>query len=58
MTLDIKTLTTAELHDEMLRLRQERHMDFLVNLIGMDWEKKVCASSTCSNPPRPAKRQP
>lgn len=37
MTLDIKTLTTAELHDEMLRLRQERHMDFLVNLIGMDW---------------------
>ena len=37
MTLDIKTLTTAELHDEMLRLRQERHMDFLVNLIGMDY---------------------
>ena len=37
MTLDIKTIAPSDLHNEMVRLKQERHMDFLVNLIGMDW---------------------
>ena len=26
------------LHDEMLRLRNEKQMDFLESLTGMDWE--------------------
>ena len=37
MTLDIKTITPEELHTEMLRQRNKLKMDFLVNLIGMDW---------------------
>ena len=37
MTLDIKTIAPSELHAEMVRLKKERQMDFLVNLIGMDW---------------------
>lgn len=37
MTLDIKTIASSELRNEMLRLRNEQKMDFLVNLIGMDW---------------------
>lgn len=37
MTLDITTIAPAELHAEMLRQRNEKGMDFLVNLIGMDW---------------------
>ena len=37
MTLDIQTIEPSALHAEMLRLRQEKKMDFLVNLIGMDW---------------------
>lgn len=37
MTLDIKTIAPADLHNEMLRQKKECKMDFLVNLIGMDW---------------------
>ena len=37
MTLEFKTIAPAELHAEMLRLKNEQKMDFLVNLIGMDW---------------------
>lgn len=37
MTLDIKTIAPAELHAEMVRLRNEQGMDFLVALTGMDW---------------------
>ena len=37
MTLDIRTIAPSELHEEMLRLKTERQMDFLVNLVGMDW---------------------
>ncbi|MBP3775325.1 MAG: NADH-quinone oxidoreductase subunit C [Bacteroidaceae bacterium] len=37
MTLEITTIAPAELHAEMLRLKEERKMDYLRNLIGMDW---------------------
>lgn len=37
MTLDIRLVEARKLHDEMKRLRDEEGMDFLVNLIGMDW---------------------
>lgn len=37
MTLDIKTISPAELHAEMERLKQAEGMDFLVSLTGMDW---------------------
>ena len=37
MTLDIKTIEPSLLKAELLRLRNEEHMDFLENLIGMDW---------------------
>lgn len=34
---EIKYIEPAALHDEMLRLRNERKMDFLESLTGMDW---------------------
>ena len=37
MTLDIRTIEPSLLKAELLRLRDEEHMDFLENLIGMDW---------------------
>jgi NADH-quinone oxidoreductase subunit C/D len=37
MTLEITTIQPDQLHAEMLRLRQERGMDFLECLTGMDW---------------------
>lgn len=37
MTLDIRQIAPKELHAEMLRLKNACKMDFLVNLIGMDW---------------------
>jgi NADH-quinone oxidoreductase subunit C/D len=37
MKLEIKTINPTELHDELLRLRQEEGMDFLECLTGMDW---------------------
>lgn len=37
MTLSIKLIEPQQLHAEMARLRKEEGMDFLVNLIGMDW---------------------
>lgn len=37
MNLDIREIAPAELHSEMVRLRNEEGMDFLENLIGMDW---------------------
>ena len=35
--LDPKVLAPAELHAEMTRLRRDEQMDYLVNLVGMDW---------------------
>ncbi|MDR0892721.1 MAG: NADH-quinone oxidoreductase subunit D [Mediterranea sp.] len=35
--MEIQYIAPETLHDEMLRLRNERKMDFLENLIGMDW---------------------
>lgn len=35
---EIKYIEPAALHDEMLRLRNEKQMDFLESLTGMDWE--------------------
>ena len=37
MTLDIKTIAPSELRTELIRLKDQEKMDFLVNLIGMDW---------------------
>lgn len=37
MTLDYQIAAPADLHQEMLRLRNEKKMDFLVNLTGVDW---------------------
>ena len=37
MVLDYQIIAPADLHQEMLRLRAEKGMDFLVNLTGMDW---------------------
>ena len=34
---EIKYIEPAALHDEMLRLRNEKQMDFLESLTGMDW---------------------
>ena len=34
MTLDIRTIEPSLLKAELLRLRDEEHMDFLENLIG------------------------
>ena len=34
---EIKYIEPAALHDEMLRLRKEKQMDFLECLSGMDW---------------------
>ena len=34
---EIKYIEPAALHDEMARLRNERKMDFLESLTGMDW---------------------
>jgi len=34
---EIKYIEPSQLRDEMLRLRNEKKMDFLENLIGMDW---------------------
>lgn len=39
MKLDIKTIEPALLRTELRRLRDEERMDFLENLIGMDWEE-------------------
>lgn len=35
--IDPKVLAPAELHAEMTRLRRDEQMDYLVNLVGMDW---------------------
>ena len=53
MTLDIRTIAPSELHEEMLRLKTERQMDFLVNLVGMDWGEEglgviYMLESTCT----------
>ncbi len=37
MKIDIRTVEPSQLKAEMLRLRNEEKMDFLENLIGMDW---------------------
>lgn len=37
MTLNIQNIAPSTLHAEMVRLKEEKKMDFLVNLIGMDW---------------------
>ena len=34
---EIQFIKPAALHDEMLRLRKEKQMDFLESLTGMDW---------------------
>lgn len=34
---EIQYIAPEELHDEMLRLRNDRKMDFLESLTGMDW---------------------
>ncbi len=34
---EIQFIVPAALHDEMLRLRNEKQMDFLECLTGMDW---------------------
>ena len=34
---EIQFIVPAALHDEMLRLRNEKQMDFLESLTGMDW---------------------
>ena len=34
---EIQFIAPAALHDEMLRLRNEKQMDFLESLTGMDW---------------------
>lgn len=38
--LDAKVVAPADLRKEMERLRAEEHMDFLENLIGLDWEEE------------------
>ena len=35
--MEIKIHRALSLHDEMLRLRKEKQMDFLECLSGMDW---------------------
>ncbi|CAK7040998.1 MAG: hypothetical protein BACD_02140 [Bacteroides rodentium] len=35
--MEIQYITPSALHDEMLRLRKEKQMDFLECLSGMDW---------------------
>ena len=35
--MEIKYIEPSVLHDEMLRLRKEKQMDFLECLSGMDW---------------------
>lgn len=35
--MEIKYIEPSALHDEMLRLRKEKQMDFLECLSGMDW---------------------
>lgn len=37
MKLDIRTVEPSQLKAELLRLRDQENMDFLENLIGMDW---------------------
>ena len=37
MKLDIRTVEPSLLKAELLRLRDVEKMDFLENLIGMDW---------------------
>lgn len=37
MKLDIQTIEPSALKAELLRLRDEEHMDFLEDLVGMDW---------------------
>lgn len=38
MTLDnIQTIAVADVHKELLRQCKEKGMDFLINLVGMDW---------------------
>ena len=34
---EIQFIVPAALHDEMLRLRNEKQIDFLESLTGMDW---------------------
>ena len=34
---EIQFIAPAALHDEMLRLRNDKQMDFLESLTGMDW---------------------
>ena len=38
---EIQFIVPAALHDEMLRLRNEKQMDFLESLTGMDWEQQM-----------------
>ncbi|WP_024993915.1 NADH-quinone oxidoreductase subunit D [Phocaeicola paurosaccharolyticus] len=35
----INEIEAAALHDEMLRLKEEKHMDFLRSLTGVDWQE-------------------
>lgn len=35
---EIQFIAPAALHDETLRLRNDKQMDFLESLTGMDWE--------------------
>ncbi|KAA6337741.1 NADH-quinone oxidoreductase subunit C/D [termite gut metagenome] len=34
---EIKEIAAKDFHEEALKLRRDKHLDFLENLIGMDW---------------------
>ena len=42
MSMEIRYIEPAALHDEMLRLRQEEQMDFLECLTGMEIGRASC----------------
>ena len=46
---EIQFIAPAALHDEMLRLRNEKQMDFLESLTGMDWGV-ACLLNTYPSP--------
>ena len=50
MSMEIRYIEPAALHDEMLRLRQEEQMDFLECLTGMDWGQPDAAKDTPDTP--------
>ena len=50
MSMEIRYIEPAALHDEMLRLRQEEQMDFLECLTGMDWGEPDAAKDTPDTP--------